>query len=326
MGNFRRKYRVVNHALIIAGVLFILFIISPTVQGGSEIIITAIPIMAFIILFGYGGQLSFAFGSLFASGAYFTGILLTRFEVPVIIAMLLSVIATGIISAIIGLLCNKQKELLIFALLTLAFNQIIWFIIWNWRSLTGGADGISGIDSSCLDLLIFSIDLNSDSNFYIFCAIIFIILFVFSTKLIDSPYGRVLRGFRSSELRLTAIGYNSFLYRWIAFIFTGMMCSVGGSLFALHQQYVGEHLAFWTHSGEIVIMALFGGVFSLYGSIIGAGVYILLSDVFVKIPFLGSGGGGFVVLGFLFILVVLYLKGGIFQGFEKIYAAIKSKD
>jgi branched-chain amino acid transport system permease protein len=117
--------------------------------------------------------------------------------------------------------------------------------------------------------VIFSVNLKPTFNFYIFVLIFFILVFFLVRRLIASPFGRVLMGMRESELRATAIGYNPETYKWIAFIIGGLICGLGGTLFALHQEYVGEHLANWFTSGEFAIMALLGGTFVLPGALIG---------------------------------------------------------
>jgi len=147
--------------------------------------------------------------------------------------------------------------------------------------------------------------------------------FLFVRRLIVSPFGKVLMGMRESELRATAIGYNPGTYKWIAFILSAMICGLGGALFALHQEYVGEHIANWFTSGEIVIMALLGGVFVPYGALIGAGLFIFLSDFLNKFTFLSQAGAWLLVFGVIFILVVMFLRGGIYGGAQKVWGAIK---
>jgi branched-chain amino acid transport system permease protein len=291
---------------------------------GAEILIMAMPTLGFILLLGYTGLLNFATGSLFAVGAYSAGILLARYNVHIFVAIIAGVMMSGIISIIVGYFCIKRGGLS-FGLLTLAFNQLIWFIIWQWKSLTGGPDGIVGIKRSMLNLGIFSVNLKPSLNFYIFVLIMFILLFIFARRLIESPFGKVLVGMRESELRATAIGYNPETYKWIAFVSCGLMCGLGGSLFALHQEYVGEHLANWFTGGEIVIMALVGGTFVLYGALIGSGVFIFLSDSLNKIPVLAQGGAWLFVLGLIFIVVVMFLRGGIYGGIEKAYELIRGR-
>jgi branched-chain amino acid transport system permease protein len=102
-----------------------------------------------------------------------------------------------------------------------------------------------------------------------------------------------------------------------------MICGLGGALFALHQEYVGEHIANWFTSGEIVIMALLGGVFVPYGALIGAGLFIFLSDFLNKFTFLSQAGAWLLVFGVIFILVVMFLRGGIYGGAQKVWGAIK---
>jgi branched-chain amino acid transport system permease protein len=114
-------------------------------------------------------------------------------------------------------------------------------------------------------------------------------------------------------------------YKWMSFVITGMICGLGGTLFALHQEYVGEHLANWMTSGEVVIMALLGGSSVLIGAVIGSGAFIYLSDLLNQISALAKGGGWLFILGIVFILVVMFLKGGLYGGVEAVYGWFKEK-
>lgn len=298
--------------------------ILPSRMMAAEILIMSFPTLAFIMLLGYTGLLSFCTGSLFAVGAYTAGLLVARFDLNVLLAILAGVILTGVVASIIGYLCIRQGGL-IFALLTLAFNQIIWFVIWQWKSVTGGPDGIWGIQRSAVSVGFLSVSIKSSFNFYIFVLVFFLLGFLFAKRLIESPFGKVLQGLRDSELRAIAIGYNPISYKWVSFVITGMMCGLGGSLFALHQCYVGEHLANWMMSGEIVIMGLLGGIFSLYGAIVGSGIFVLLTDFLNRFPVLTRSGAWLLILGAVFIAVVMFLRGGICGGVELGYKWLRSK-
>jgi branched-chain amino acid transport system permease protein len=309
---------------IIALAMIILYIILPSKMMASEILIMAIPTVAFILLLGYTGLLNFATGSLFAVGAYTTGILLARYHVHILLALFSSIILSGILAVIMGYLCIKRGGL-IFALLTLAFNQLIWFTIWHWRSLTGGSDGIWGIQRSTLSFGLFAVNLKPTFNFFIFVLIVFLVIYIFVQRLIEAPFGKTLQSMRENELRATALGYNPETYKWIAFILSGMICGLGGALFSLHQEYVGEHLANWHTSGEIVIMALLGGAFTLSGALVGSGVFIFIADVLNKFNFLSKSGAWLLVLGVVFIVVVMFFRGGIVGGTEKLYETFRKR-
>jgi branched-chain amino acid transport system permease protein len=309
-------------AILMAAILIPVYFILPSNMMASEILIMSLPTLAFILLFGYTGLLHFGMGSLFAVGAYTAGILLTRYQAPISVALVAGIVMTGMVSIVVGFFCIKRGGM-IFSLLTLAFNQLIWFTIWQWRSFTGGPDGILGIERTSLNLGIFAINLRPTFNFFLFVLLLFLLTFLFVRRLIESPFGKVLMGMRESELRATAIGYNPETYKWIAFVITAMICGLGGALFALHQEYVGEHIANWFTSGEIVIMALLGGVFVLYGALIGAGVFIFLSDFLNKFTFLSQAGAWLLIFGVIFILVVMFLRGGIHGGATKIWEVIR---
>jgi branched-chain amino acid transport system permease protein len=312
----------ITYRLIIVAGLLSLYFILPSKMMPSEILIMAMPTLGFILLLGYVGLLSFGMGSLFATGAYASGILLTQYQCNILLTILLGVVITGIISAVVGYFCIKRAGL-IFALLTLAFNQLIWFTIYKWKSLLGGPDGIIGIYRSTLSLGLFTINLRPTLNYYIFVLIIFLSLMAFLMRLIESPFGKILLAIRDNKLRAKAIGYNPETYQWITFLISGMTCGLGGSLFAIHQEYVGVHLASWVMSGEIIIMGLIGGISFLYGGFVGSGVYIFASDFFNTFSILARTGGSLLLMGIIFILMVIFFRDGIYGEFIKIYRLLK---
>jgi branched-chain amino acid transport system permease protein len=311
--------------IIMSGILIPIYFILPSKMMASEILIMAIPTLGFILLLGYAGLLSFCTGSLFAVGAYTAGILLARCQVHIFVAMIAGILMSGIVAVVMGYFCIKRGGM-IFSLLTLAFNQMVWFIIWQWRSFTGGADGIWGISRSHLHLGVLIINLKPTFNFFIFVLFFFALLFIFVRRLIETPFGKVLVGMRESELRATAIGYNPETYKWIVFILSGMICGLGGALFALHQEYVGEHLASFLMSGEILMMALLGGAFVIYGALIGSGVFIFLADFLNRFTVLSKAGAWLLVFGFIFIIVVMFFRGGIYGGVEMVFESVKRKE
>ncbi len=311
-------------AAIMAAILVSMYYILPSRMMASEILIMSLPALAFILLFGYTGLLHFGLGSIFAVGAYTSGILLTRYQAPLSVALIAGIGVTGMVAILVGFFCIKRGGM-IFSLLTLAFNQLIWFTIWQWKSFTGGPDGIVGIQRTSLNLGLFAINLKPTFNFFLFVLLLFLLTFLFVRRLIESPFGKVLLSMRECELRATAIGYNPETYKWIAFTISSMICGLGGALFALHQEYVGERLAYWGTSGEIVIMALLGGAFFLHGALIGAGLFIFLADFLNKFTVLSRTGAWLLVFGIIFILVVMFLRGGIYGGVTKILEAIKGQ-
>jgi len=311
-------------AIIMVSILIFIYFIIPSKMMPAEILIMAIPTMAFILLLGYTGLLSFSIGGLFAVGAYTAGILLSRHQTHILIAILAGVFMGGIIALIMGYFCIKRGGL-IFALLTLAFNELIYFTIWQWKSFLGGSEGIWGINRSTLDLGIFVINLKPSFNFYLLVVFLFILLFFFVKRLIDSPFGRILMALRESEIRAKAIGINPEGHKWIAFIISGMICGLGGTLFALHQEYVGVQLASWFTSGEFVIMALLGGAFVIHGALIGSGIFIFLTDFLNRFTILSKPGTWLLVLGIIFILIVMFLKGGIYEAVIRLWGIIKGK-
>ncbi|MFC6838441.1 branched-chain amino acid ABC transporter permease [Halomarina ordinaria] len=277
------------------------FVTSPFL--GSEIVVMGIFAMGYNIILGYGGELSFGHAAFFGLGAYVT-ILVTEYVVAnLYLAMVLSVVAVTVISAIFGYLSLRRRGIY-FAMITLALAQMTYTIVFQWSGLTGGSNGLSlPTTEAPLGPLA---PLESDLHFYVLVCVLFLVVFIAMTRIVNSPFGRTLKAIRESEDRALHLGYDVNNYLLVAFTMSGAISGFAGALYVALFIFISPDLLFWTMSGEVVLMAIMGGIGTLVGPLVGAAVFILLSDTFI-----GITENWQVLFGLVIIFVVLLAPEGI---------------
>jgi branched-chain amino acid transport system permease protein len=211
----------------------------------------------------------------------------------------------GVTALILGFLCIKRRGIY-FAMLTLAFAQLLYFIAFQWVDLTGGDNGLRNIPSVPLSLPGFSIDLNSPLRFYFFVLLFVALSLLAIDRILQSPFGHVLQAVRENERRAKSCGYETSNVRWLAFIISGAISGLAGGLYALYLHFVGIESLYWITSGQVVMMTLLGGMGSFFGPFIGAGVFLYLEDVLSAIT-----PQWMIFLGTVFVLCVLFFPKGI---------------
>lgn len=231
----------------------------------TQIFIFAVFAMSYDILLGYTGIVSFGHAMFFGIGAYTTGILLKRFE-PTIMMFLLSilvgVVISAIISYIVGLLSLRLKSHF-YAMLTLAFSGLFLVAAEKWRSLTAGNDGFTfRIPDVLKDRMVL----------YFVTLFLMIVVFLVLKRFTESPLGRVLQAIRENEPRTESLGYNVIHYKIIASVVAGIVASISGSMYVLTLRFVNTSVFAMDVTLDALLMTIIGGVGTLVGAIIGAGL------------------------------------------------------
>src|SRR6185295_7579258 len=163
-----------------------------------------------------------------------------------------------------------------YALLTIAFGQIVWFVSIKWHTVTGGEDGLLNIKRLPVSLGFTSFDLRSNEALFYFCFAVFAVVVVVLWRLVHSPFGRILTAIKQNEMRAAFVGHNVWLYKWLAFILSTAIAGLAGSLFAMAQQSAYPNVMSLHNSGFVVMMVLIGGgLVSFWGPVIGALIFIL---------------------------------------------------
>jgi branched-chain amino acid transport system permease protein len=271
----------------------------------TEILILALFASSFNLLFGYTGLLSFGQAAYFGVGAYVAGILLRDFGVSIVVAIPIGVILAALAALIIGYFCVSSDEIY-FAMLTLAFAQILHYIAWHWNEVTGGSDGLDMIPRPTPGLPGVTLDLGSTGGFYYFTLMLVAVALTTLWFLINSPFGLALNGIRENAVRAEFVGVRVVRYRLAAFVISGAFSGMAGALFAPFQRAVTPEAMYWTTSADPVLMSLLGGTGIFLGPAIGAGVFLFIKDIisaYTQFWMISLGG--------VLILLVLFFPDGL---------------
>ena len=313
--------RLVRHPMPWVFLLFaVLPFLLPFIGGytylGTEVLIWSIFALGFNIVLGYTGLPSFGHGAFFGVGAFAMAILQLRVMQGMWIPMAISAFAGALFGALVGLFVAKKRGIY-FALLTIAFSQMFWFITWQWDTVTGGEDGLAGVNRTAIQLPgLPGIDLNDVTVFYYFVFVVFVLCTLLLWTIVHSPFGRTLQAIRFNETRAKCIGYNTPLYKWLAFTVSCAFAGLAGALYTLLRNAAFADVMHWTQSGNAVMMVLLGGGMSnFFGPILGAAVFIVLRDLFSAFT-----EHWMLIYGLLFMFVIVFVPEGIlglFRGEEE---------
>jgi ABC-type branched-subunit amino acid transport system permease subunit len=323
--------------------------------------IFAIFAIGFNILFGLTGYLSFGHAAFLGIGSYTAVWSFKLFTMNVIPAVVFAVIVAGAFSVVIGYLCLKRTGIY-FAILTLAFAQMCYSLAYSVLTpITQGETGLllNTKDPRIIDMMfrermeglpmptLFGLEMGGYYGFY-FCALILIVTFFISQKIFASPFGMMLRGIKSNQTRMSYTGFNIKPYMLAAFVISGMYAGLAGGLLAVTDPIAGPERMQWTASGEVVLMTILGGVGTLMGPVIGAWLIKYLENIFsafndqmlhqfysvlpdpvenalVAISGKFVGEGWHLTLGLMFVLVVVFLPGGIMEGVRRISERVRQR-
>lgn len=296
--------------------LILLFLIAlPAIIGGSyytnlssQILIAAIFAMSLNLLVGYAGLTSLGHAGYLGLAAYISGWLMVKLGWSHASSAALAIVSTTLIAGIFGLIALRATGIS-FLMITLAFGQILWGLAYRWASVTGGDNGISGLTRPSP----FNIDLGEANNFYYFTLIIFLLIWAAITVFIRSPFGATIRGTKDQPRRMSALGFNVWFIRWVAFTTCGFFASIGGILYVYYHQFISPHSLSLANSAEMLLMVIAGGAGTLAGPVIGAALVMLLKNVASQYI-----DHWVTLLGLVFILIVMFIPGGIMAGLERI--------
>jgi branched-chain amino acid transport system permease protein len=267
----------------------------------TKIVIWALFALGFDILLGFTGFLSFGHAAFFGTAAYTTGLMLKHFTADIIPVLLVSVGVTMVLAVVIGFLTLRRSGIY-FSILTLAFGEMLWAAVLSiFADWTGGDNGLTMTTDPVL-LGIPMVDLNV---FYV-CAVLLLIGYAAARQIRRSPFGLMLRSIKENPMRLEYTGVNVMAYKMMAFIISGLYAAVAGSLMVIYEPYVATEYMHWTTSGEVVIMAVIGGVNTLIGPMLGAFFMLYFENVVQGV----LGAQWHLVLGIIFVLIVIFMPGG----------------
>jgi branched-chain amino acid transport system permease protein len=297
-------------ALILIG----LFAGRFTVYLTSRVMILAIFALGYNILFGRTGLLSFGHAAFYAAGAYGLGLFSLHVTPHPLIGILVGVACACLLAAVIGFFCVRQTEIY-FAMLTLAFGMMVFSLIWNMRSVTGGDDGLVGIMRAPISLGIFSIPIIKPRYYYflVLCFFIMSVFLIYRIRL--SPFGLVLAGIRENDRRVEFAGISLKNYRLGAFIISGTFAGLAGALGTLLESNTSPFSAHWSHSAAPVLVSLIGGIQTFAGPLVGSVVFIVLREIIERFTH-----NWMLWFGLILLVIIMGFRGGIvgaLAGFKK---------
>jgi branched-chain amino acid transport system permease protein len=267
----------------------------------TRIIILALAAVSLNLIMGYGGMVSFGHAAYLGIGGYAVGILayegfgLGFVQFPVALAV------SALFALVIGALSLRTRGVY-FIMITLAFAQMAYYVA-SGLARYGGDDGLTIYKRSDFAGLI---NLSNKTQFYYFClALLFGGVYLVS-RIVNSRFGMVIRGARSNEQRMQAIGFPVFRYRLACFIIAGTICGLAGALLANQADFISPSIMYWTRSGDLMVMVILGGMGSLFGPVIGAIALLVLEEALSQVTEHWQ-----IILGPLLLLVVLFARGGI---------------
>ena len=295
-----------RHSLVFILLFFIIFpFIVPYKALATQIIIWGLFALGFNVCLGYTGMLSFGHAAYFGVGAYTAGIVLIRLWENIWFSLLGGFVMGALLALILGYLCIKRRGIY-FAMLTLAFAQLVYFVAFQWVDLTGGDNGLRNIPAVPLSFFGLAIDIYTPLRFYFFVLFFVFLSLLALNRILQSPFGQVLQAVRENEQRARSCGYDATNVRWVAFIISGAISGLAGSLYALYLHFVGIDSLYYSTSGQVIMMTLLGGMGTFIGPFIGAGVFLYLEDVLSVIT-----PNWMIFLGVIFVLCVLFFPSGI---------------
>lgn len=309
-------------ALIVIGILCLLpFVLDKwrsqyDVYLATKIMVWALFAMSFNLVLGYGGMMSFGHAAFFGAGAYACALFLIKAQVSPILAYLLAPVAAAIIGAIVGFLSVRISGAFYFATLTLSFSMLLYILVFKWRSLTFGDDGIHGVP---IPALVSTQD--SYMNCYFFVLIVTLVCVYAQWRIVNSPFGLLLRTLREDPDRAAFIGVNVNIHRWTAFVVSAFFSGIAGVLLVTLEASLTPDIFFWSMSGEVILMGLVGGMHVFPGPAVGAAVMVLLNSQLTSYT---QYWGLF--LGLTLTFIVLFFPEGILGVIHgKIVAALKRR-
>jgi len=274
----------------------------------TDVAILALFATSLNLLLGYTGLVSFGHAAYFGVGAYTTGLLMKQLAVPFLLALPAAGVLAAVFALVFGFFCVRLTKIY-FAMLTLAFAQIVWAICFKWNDVTGGEQGMPDIpypDLAWMERLPWAGSLRTSDHYYLVVVVIVALALWILRRIVESPFGRILTTIRENPERAEFIGVNVRRHELVAFVLAGAFAGLAGGLFGIFNRGVFPDFVYWAKSSEVLIMTILGGMGHFYGPAVGALVLLVLNQQITSYteywPF---------VLGTILIVLLFVFPGGI---------------
>jgi len=277
--------------------------------------------IGFDILFGFTGLLSFGQSAFYGTGGFVAAYLLTRAGFPsVVLALLVGMAAAAAVGYLVGLVALRRTGIY-FAMITVAIAEVFYFVEFNpLADYTGGENGLPGVPTPSLPLGFTTIHFTTGWSLYPFLAFCYFVGIVLALRIVRSPVGSVLRAIRDNPQRAAAVGHDVHAYKMTAFVVAAAYAGFAGGLLGVLQAFMPPDAFTFETSGQLVIQTAIGGTGTLFGPLLGAAVWLFLSDFLQNA--LGLGAAWKLVLGIVFVLLVCFLRNGLIGGIKDLYGRV----
>jgi branched-chain amino acid transport system permease protein len=283
----------------------------------TRILILAMAAVSLNLIMGFGGMVSFGHAVYLGIGGYAVGILAKEGVNSGFVQWPVALLASGLFALGVGALCLRTRGVY-FIMITLAFAQMIYYVA-SGLDRYGGDDGLTIYKRS---QFFDPINLSNKTFFYYLCFTLLLASVYLVWRLVHSRFGMAIQGARSNERRMRAIGFPTYRYKLVCFVISGVMCGLAGVLLANHTDFINPSIMFWTRSGDLIVMAVLGGMGTVFGPVIGAIALLVLEEA---LPILIGGASQLLtghevqgareywqlILGPMLLLIVLFARGGI---------------
>lgn len=296
-----RRRTLIIGALALAAALVLPRIVYPVLA--LEILAWGLFAMAVDLLLGFGGLLSFGHAAYWGVAGYVAGIVARDAGMPYPLAALAGLVAAAALAVPLGYLSLRRTGIY-FAMVTLAFAQMLYYVANELRPITGGENGLQGVPRTFPGL-----SLGPSLSFYYAALPLVVLGYLAAYRIVHSPFGHVLVSIRDNEARAQALGYDTARYKLIAFVLSAALAGLAGSVYTLGEHFASLELLHWSTSGQVVLMTVLGGLGTLWGGVLGAAVFLELRDALSTSDLLRDAPG--VVSGAVFIVIVLALRRGL---------------
>jgi branched-chain amino acid transport system permease protein len=278
----------------------------------ARVIIFALAAMSLNMLLGFTGVLSFGHAAYFGLGAYGAGLFLRYVAPSTPLAILAGVLLAGVSGTLFGRLLVRRRGVY-FAMVTIAFGQVCYYIAYKWDDFTGGYDGLRGFSRAPLDFGLFKIDIvNNGTVFYFFVLFVFALAVGLQALVLRSPFGRTMLAIRENERRARFLGLPVERHIWLAFSISCFFTGLAGSLYALLNNFADPSALNYIMSGNIIMITVMGGMRAFWGPLLGAVLFVMLQDYVSSMT-----TNWMFFVGITFVLVVLILPRGLIGLFQK---------
>jgi branched-chain amino acid transport system permease protein len=267
--------------------------------------------MSYNLLQGYLGAISFGHAAFLGLGAYVVAIYITRIGSSIGVAFLLTVVISGLAGLLIGAVSLRRYGLY-FAMLTLAFAQLLYEAADKMTWLTNGVNGIPNVFAPPIPIFGYVLNFADPVQFYFVVLLALILTYNIIRKIVRTHFGLVLRAIRENEFRAYTVGFDVQRYKLVTFAITGLFGGVAGFLLALLQNVIGPGTLYYTNSGAVIFMALIGGTNSLFGPLVGAFTWIILNNVVSSVTTSWQ-----IVLGIVFIAMIMITPEGLISTLQR---------